>query len=135
MEDQMANETGAVTGKVMDLVNGTRTNPVVDALVQVYGPSRTEQKRPPGGDVHGQDHTDEKGDYLIENLVPGWYWVSCTAFQEAGRAVEIRAGFKASCDLALEVGLQLTGLLEDSANGGYNELDKFGPVETGIPIR
>jgi hypothetical protein len=142
MEDQMTNETsstiefGMLTGFVTD--TGPRREahaPVVDARVDLYGPSEKEYKSAPDKSeiVLQSAETDAAGCYRIDNLEPGYYWASCDAFTPKWHGVKIEAGRTARVDFQLEVGLQLTCLTQ--ADSRDKEVEKSGMVEAGTPIR
>jgi len=58
-------ERGSISGLVTDSLTG---QPIANAMVKACGPSC------------GQARTNENGEYLIENLIPGEYQVTATAY-------------------------------------------------------
>jgi hypothetical protein len=88
--------------------------PVVDALVDLYGPNEKEYKSAPdkSENVLQSAETDAGGCYRIDNLEPGYYWASCDAFTPKGHGVKIEAGYSARLDFQLDVALQLTCLTQ-----------------------
>lgn len=58
------NERGSISGRVTDSITG---NPIANVRVNACGPSC------------GQAITNENGEYIIENLIPGDYRVNATA--------------------------------------------------------
>lgn len=125
---------GAVTGVVTDVGLKQQTNtPVIDARIDVFGPTDKPVQAPPDT-LAGTAHTDAAGQYLVEGLLPGNYWVSCAAFTPKIAPVMVTGGCTGTVDFQLDVGLQLTCVIQ-TAGGVRSEIEKCSPVEAGVPIK
>ena len=126
---------GMVAGVVTDVVPKKDTHaPVVDARIDLYGPSDTALKGP-SDHLAGSAHTDANGYYAIEGLRPGHYWASCEAFTPKGECVEVEEGATTRVNFQLDVGLRLTCLIPNGTAGGHSEVERCTAVEAGTPIR
>lgn len=108
--------------------------PVVDARINLYGPSDTAPKGP-SEYLAGSTQTDANGCYTIEGLQPGHYWVHCEAFTPKGQKVQIEGGSTARADFQPEVGLHLACLIPTGTGSTHSEIEKCAAVEAGTPIR
>jgi hypothetical protein len=140
MEDEMAYDSktkivyGAVAGVVADVgLKKEKNTPVVDARIDIYGPSDKPLEAPPET-LAGSAHTDATGCYIIEGLQPGNYWASCPAFTPKGFPVTVTGACTANQDFQLEVGLHLSAVMH-TAGGVRNEIEKCSAVEAGVPIK
>jgi hypothetical protein len=141
MEDEMTSESnsrsvfGMVAGVVVDGAPKKEVQaPVVDARINLYGPSDTAPKGP-SEYLAGSTQTDANGCYTIEGLQPGHYWVHCEAFIPKGQKVQIEGGSTARADFQPEVGLHLACLIPTGTGSTHSEIEKCAAVEAGTPIR
>jgi hypothetical protein len=141
MEDEMTSESnsrsvfGMVAGVVVDGAPKKEVQaPVVDARINLYGPSDTAPKGP-SEYLAGSTQTDANGCYTIEGLQPGHYWVHCEAFTPKGQKVQIEGGSTARADFQPEVGLHLACLIPTGTGSTHSEIEKCAAVEAGTPIR
>jgi len=103
----LASNPGSISGHISDSVT---TNPIVDALVNVYD----------GSVLVGFSDTDVNGNYSIPSLPPAFYTVvvSATDFQTKSVGASVSSNVTTTVSLALDpAGGTIAGVVTDASSG------------------